>query len=91
MSLWTFSLLFFVSWVQPTEAEHSSCDFHWCWLLKPELLSTLPPTFCPCLITAVWDPIIDHYPLLKLKVQLGAYMPSPHKSVVRAGVKQISK
>lgn len=91
MSLWTFSLLFSMSRVQSTEAEHSARDCHWCWLLKPELLSTLPPTFCPCLLTAVWDSIIDHYPLLKLKVQLGAYMPSPHKSVVKAAVKYISK
>lgn len=89
MSLWTFSLLFSMSRVQPTEARARDC--HWCWLLKPELLSTLPPTFCPCLLKAVWDSIIDHYPLLKSKVQLGAYMPSPHKSVVKAGVKHISK
>lgn len=51
----------------------------------------LAPNPLPRLLTAVWDPVIDHYPLLKLKVQLGAYMPNPHKSVVKAGVKPSSK
>jgi len=60
-------------------------------LLKPGLLNALPPTLCPCLLTSAWDPLIDHYPLLKLKVQLGVYMPSPYKSVVKAGVKPSSE